>query len=129
VTLASNSVAFGYFHHPKITLMQAVGPWTAALVVFALAVSVAAIRSRRGLANPTVAWLGAASYSIYMMHPLAIALAVHLEAPLLVIPSALLLTLATALLSYRFIELPGIRLGRMLSARKRFAPTPAPALS
>src|SRR5262249_11564080 len=99
VTLVSNYVAFGHFHHPKISLMQAIGPWTAALALFALAVAVPAIRGRRGLANPTVAWLGASSYSIYMMHPLAIALAVHLGAPVLVIPAALLLTMGTALVS------------------------------
>jgi peptidoglycan/LPS O-acetylase OafA/YrhL len=129
VTLASNSVAFGYFHHPKISLMQAIGPWTAALILFALSVSIPAVRSRRGLANPTLAWLGAASYSIYMMHPLAIALAVHLETPILVIAAAVLLTFTMALLSYRYVELPGIRLGRALSTRLTFMPATVTALS
>jgi peptidoglycan/LPS O-acetylase OafA/YrhL len=127
VTLASNSVAFGHFHHPKISLMQAIGPWTAALILFTLAVGVPAIR--RGLANSTISWLGATSYSIYMMHPLAIALAAHLNAAILIIPAALLLTLGMALLSYRFVELPGIRLGRSLSVRKARPLEPAAALS
>jgi peptidoglycan/LPS O-acetylase OafA/YrhL len=127
VTLASNSVAFGHFHHPKISLMQAIGPWTAALASFALAVGVPAIR--RALANSTVSWLGATSYSIYMMHPLAIALAVHLNDAIFVIPAALILTLGMALLSYRFVELPGIRLGRFLSTRKARPLRPAAAFS
>lgn len=129
VTLLSNSVAFGYFHHPTITLLQAIGPWTTALVTFVLVVTVPAIRGTRGLANPVVVWLGAASYSVYMMHPLAIALAVHLGPAILVVPAALALTLVMALASYRFIELPGIRLGRALSARNAFRPHPATALS
>lgn len=129
VTLASNYVAFGHFHHPKISLMQAIGPWTAALALFASAVSVPAIRGRNGLASPRLARLGATSYSIYMMHPLAIALAVHLGAPLLVIPSALGLTIGMAVLSYRFVELPGIRLGRSLSGRRTLLLETAPVLS
>lgn len=127
VTLASNFVAFGYFHHPKITLMQAIGPWTAALVLFVAAVRFPAIRGNRGLANPYVVGIGAASYSIYMMHPLAIALAAHLGAAMFIIPAALLLTLGMAILSYRFIELPGIRLGRSLSARTPLVQRPAAA--
>lgn len=129
VMLVCNSVAFGHFHHPNIGLWQAIGPWTAALALFVLAVTVPAIRGPQGLANPRVIKVGAASYSIYMMHPLAIALAVHLQLAILVIPAALLLTLAMASLSYRLIELPGIRLGRHLAARKPFAPRPAAVLS
>lgn len=128
VTLASNFVAFGYFQHPNITLMQAIGPWTTALALFVLAVSVPAVAGKRALAHPLVVAIGAASYSIYMMHPLAIAVAAHLRAPALVIPAALLLTVAMALVSYRYIELPGIRLGRALSARTRVARQPAAAL-
>lgn len=129
VTLASNYVAFGHFHHPNITLMQAIGPWSAALALFVLAATVPALTSTKALANPLVVGIGAASYSIYMMHPLAIAVAVHLGAPILVIPAALLMTLAMALVSYRFVELPGIRLGRALSAKTQVAPRPAPAMS
>src|SRR5262249_4397982 len=129
VTLASNYVAFGYFHHPKITMMQAIGPWTAALALFALTVSVPALRGVRGLANPVVVAIGAASYSIYMMHPLAIAVAAHLDSAILVVPAALLLTLSMAVVSYRFIELPGIRVGRTLAARRTQHEQPAAALS
>jgi peptidoglycan/LPS O-acetylase OafA/YrhL len=64
-----------------------------------------------------------------MMHPLAIAAAVHLRSAALVLPAALALTLAMALASYRYVELPGIRLGRALAQRKWFAPRPATALS
>jgi peptidoglycan/LPS O-acetylase OafA/YrhL len=127
LTLASNFVAFGYFHHPKITLMQAVGPWTAALILFVSTIRFPAFRGV--LANPAVVGIGAASYSIYMMHPLAIALAVHLGAAILVIPAALVLTLAMAMLGYRLIELPGIRLGRTLADRRPLGQRPAAALS
>lgn len=127
ITLFSNAVAFGYFRHPNITQMQAIGPWTAALALFVAVLSVPVLR--RGLAGRRVAAIGAASYSIYMVHPLAIAAAVHLGAPVLVVPAALLLTLGMALASYRWVEQPGIRLGRALSARPAAVLRPATALS
>lgn len=127
VALASNFVAFGHFRHPNITMMQAIGPWTAALLLFVAAVSVPALRGKKGLAHPWVVAIGAASYSIYMMHPLAIAVAVHLGAPILVVPAALLLTLAMAVASYRLIELPAIGLGRTLAERNPTAPRLATA--
>lgn len=125
VTVISNSVAFGYFRHPNITLLQAIGPWTAALLLFVLAVSVPGLRGRRALAQPWVVALGATSYSIYMMHPLAIAAAVHLGAPVLVVPAALLLTSVMAALGYHYVERPGIRLGRIVIDRFLTEPKPA----
>lgn len=127
VMLASNVVAFGYFRHPNITLMQAIGPWSAALLLFVVVLAAPALQ--RILAAPRIAAIGVASYSIYMVHPLAIALAVHLRAPVLVVPAALALTTGLALLSYRFVELPGIRLGRALSTRRQIPVRPAAALS
>jgi len=127
VTLASNAVAFGYFRHPNITLMQAIGPWSAALLLFVVVLGTPALQ--RLLAAPRIAAIGVASYSVYMMHPLAIALAVHLRVPMLVVPAALALTGGLALLSYRFVELPGIRLGRALSTPRPIPARPAAALS
>ena len=126
VTLASNFVAFGIFRHPNITMMQAIGPWTAAMALFVATVTLPWLRA--ALAQRWIVAIGAASYSIYMIHPLAIAAAVHLKFAVLVIPATLLLTLVMAVLSYRFIELPGIRLGRALAARRPADPRLATAV-
>lgn len=129
VTLASNFVAFGIFHHPNITVMQAIGPWTLALLLFAASFALPGLRGQHGLGHPLLVGLGAISYSIYMMHPFAIAIGVHLGSPLLVVPAALALTLLFALVSYTLIEKPGIRAGRALAERARSAPRVAAALS
>lgn len=127
VTNISNIVAFGIFHHPNITMLQAMGPWTAALILFTAVLEWPALRT--GLANSLLTRLGAASYSIYMMHSMAIGVAVHLRSAILVIPAAILLTWAMSLATYRYVERPGIALGRRLARRGVRAPTPDTVLA
>jgi peptidoglycan/LPS O-acetylase OafA/YrhL len=66
-------------------------------------------------------WLGEVSYSIYLWHPLAIALALALWPAMGVVTllATLALTLALAAISYRWIEKPGMAWGKKLG-------TPAP---
>ena len=65
-----------------------------------------------------LAWLGRISFSVYLLHPHFIALAEHLGIvgyPLM--PFVIVTTAAASSFTYRFIELPGINLGRKLSER------------
>ena len=83
---------------------------------------------RRILELPLLQWLGRISYSVYLVH-LAILYIVlraitrldeHLggwKVLVLALPATLLLTLLVSALTYRWIEVPGMALGRALSAR------------
>jgi peptidoglycan/LPS O-acetylase OafA/YrhL len=83
---------------------------------------------RRILELPPLQWLGRISYSVYLVH-LAILYVVlraitrldeHLggwKVLALALPATLILTLLVSALTYRWIEVPGMALGRALSAR------------
>jgi peptidoglycan/LPS O-acetylase OafA/YrhL len=83
---------------------------------------------RRILELPLLQWLGRISYSVYLVH-LAILYIVlraitrldeHLggwKVLVLALPATLLLTLLVSALTYRWIEVPGMALGRALSTR------------
>lgn len=79
------------------------------------------LRNRR---IPSVAcWLGRISYSIYLLHPIAIALVILSEFknwPLMAV--SLVITLIFSDLTYRFVEKPGINLGKRIE--KLCLPTP-----
>lgn len=114
VTLLTTGVAFGVYHHPSITLGQAMGPWMAAPLLFAVVMI-------RGLAWSWLAqgWLprlGAASYSLYLLHPMAIAFAERWTGALAV-PCGVLLSFGLALVGYHGVERPGIAWGRAVATR------------
>jgi peptidoglycan/LPS O-acetylase OafA/YrhL len=74
------------------------------------------------LEHPALIWLGAVSYSLYLLHPSMLLLGNYLLGGLQVAPlyTALLataLTLGLAHLSFRFIETPFIQLGKRLNNR------------
>ena len=83
---------------------------------------------RRILELPLLQWLGRISYSVYLVH-LGILYVVlraitrldeHLggwKVLVLALPATLILTLLVSALTYRWIEVPGMALGRALSAR------------
>lgn len=84
---------------------------------------------------PLLRWLGAISYSIYLIHGLAISAAMSvvadylpglakLEAAAAVLALTLGLTLAVSTLTHRFIERPGIRIGRRLATRSAISKRP-----
>lgn len=114
--LAASYVGFGVFRHPTITLAQAMGPWTLATLLFAAAVLVRPLREAAVVNAGVLPVLGAASYSIYLLHPFAIAVATE-HAGSGYLPVALGLTALLALIGYRGIERPGIALGRGVAAR------------
>ena len=119
IMAAGNAIAFGYFHHPHITMMQAMGPWFFASAIFLSVYAVPRIRTARLLASPVLAGLGAISYSTYLLHPFAIAIAGRLFAtgPAMNVV-ALVLTLLASIAGYRLVERPGMLLGSRIARRQ-----------
>lgn len=112
VALAGTYIAFGIFAHPNLTLAQAIGPWIVATAIFLGGVLYAPLREAKLLNRGMLPILGAMSYSIYLMHPLATATADAYFAPVLQVPIAVVLTFAMAGAGFALVEKPGIKLGR-----------------
>jgi peptidoglycan/LPS O-acetylase OafA/YrhL len=81
----------------------------------------------RRLPMPSVAlWLGRVSYSVYLFHPLVLALLLVFPVPIWAgLPILLAGTLAVSALTYYAVEEPGIHLGRAVE-RRLFAAKKAP---
>ncbi len=117
VTGFTNSVAFGVFAHPHITLGQALGPWFFAPLLFLAILLPAYVRNHAWLNDGLLPRIGAVSYSIYLLHPIANAAADQHVSERFAVIAALVFTAVLAFAGYRFVERPGIALGRMLAAR------------
>jgi peptidoglycan/LPS O-acetylase OafA/YrhL len=123
VMLIGNIVAFGWFTNPKITLAQAAGPWIAATLCFLLVYARRSIRNGDFVNHRLFARFGAISYSVYLFHTVAIAIArTHITGPADYVV-AIILTFAIASLTYALVEKPGIRLGKIV-ARALSGPRP-----
>ena len=101
--------------------------------VLLLAVVVGSPASDRVLSAAPLVWLGKVSYSLYLIHVPLLVAAVHLtygRVPLgATIPAVIAASLLCAELMHRFVELPSIRLGRILTGLRRpgvAMPLPAP---
>ncbi len=114
-----------------IGLLMAPGPsvfayynfvWGAGAVLL-LAVVVGSPASDRVLSAAPLVWLGKVSYSLYLIHVPLLVAAVHLtygRVPLgITIPAVIAASLLSAELMHRFVELPSIRLGRVLTGLRR----------
>lgn len=130
VMLAGNLVAFGAFRHHAVGIGHMVLSATLCPLLFLAIVVLPRLRTAPLLNRGAVPAIGAASFSIYLLHPLAIALGERVAeqagggwAASLAVSLLALAVLATA--GYRLVEKPGIALGRRLSAR--FEPRPAPS--
>lgn len=109
-------VGFGVFSHAALGLMQVLGPWLLASAVFLTVVLLPGLRWSPWLNRGVLPAIGLASYSIYLLHPIAIeAASVYL--PVARLPAALALTALLALIGYRCIERPAITAGRRLAGR------------
>lgn len=119
VALICDLVAFGMFAHESITLAQAIGPWTVGSGIFLAVIFVPLLRDHRWLNHGFMPWLGSLSFSIYLLHPLAIALADRFAPDRLREIAAIALTLGLSIATYRWIEQPGIALGRGIASASR----------
>lgn len=115
VTTIGNVVAFGYFRHPTITMMQAVVPWIVAPALFLLVSGVPRIHHSRFFNSPLLGSLGAISFSTYLLHPLALAIAKTYSPSDIWLIVGFSLTLLLSIVGYRFVEMPGQALGRRLT--------------
>lgn len=116
VALVCDLVSFGVFSHRSISLAQAIGPWTVGAVIFLAVLLIPRLRDHPWLNRGVMPWLGTRSYSIYLLHPLTIALATRYAAGPGRVAMALALTVGLAALTFRLIEQPGIALGRRIAA-------------
>ena len=114
-------VEFGAFRHHAISLAQALWPSLAAPALFLAAVLSPRLRSARLVNRGLLPAVGAASYSIYLLHPIGLAVGDRIGAvhgPVAGVIAALAVTGVLAALSYRLLERPGVALGRRLFARR-----------
>lgn len=80
---------------------------------------------RRWTIPSPVTWAGRISYSVYLLHPFMLVLAMPVTAVgWLALPICLAATLALSHLTYRFVEAPAVALGR--TAERRWLPRAAP---
>jgi len=114
VALAAMMVAFGVFAHPNLTVWQAVGPWIVATACFLLFALWSPLRDARGFNHGIIPALGAMSYSIYLLHPIATATAKTYLATAAQVPAAIALTLVVSWIGFRYVERPFMRLGRLV---------------
>jgi peptidoglycan/LPS O-acetylase OafA/YrhL len=76
------------------------------------------LAARRQCFQPVACWLGRISYSVYLLHPFVLVTVYLANCPSwLFLPTFLGGTLLLAELTYRFVELPGIALGRIIERR------------
>jgi peptidoglycan/LPS O-acetylase OafA/YrhL len=116
-----NLISFGYFVHPSITMWQAVVPWLLAPFLFLIVTTAPTIRNSGLFDNRLLPWLGAMSFSIYLLHPIALAAAEAITTSAWYLPIALGLTLLFSVIGYRLIELPAVKLSKRLTPRQPMA--------
>lgn len=115
----SQIVSFGYFTHPKITLFNGLSGWLLASGVFLSFILSRRLRESAAVNNPFAARMGEISYSVYLTHAIFIGLldgAVPGPLLLLVVPA---LTIAFSILTFTYVEKPGIALGKSLTPGRR----------
>jgi peptidoglycan/LPS O-acetylase OafA/YrhL len=90
-------------------------------------------RARQLLRAPVLAWLGKVSYSLYLVHLVALLSLVHLLYGVLPLPVILSLavvaSLAIAAFTHRVLEMPANRLGKHLASALSVPPRPTPSLA
>jgi peptidoglycan/LPS O-acetylase OafA/YrhL len=118
VTLISNGVAFGYFRHPNITLWQAIMPWTLALAVFTTVCGVRSIRQSRFLNAQVLLFGGRISYSVYLLHPIALQIADLWLGRANALFAGIIFTFVMSPAAYFLVEKPGQNLANWATRRR-----------
>lgn len=126
VTCLTNVVAFGVFRHSHVTLLQVMWPWILGPLLFFAVILHPPLRRARWL---NVGWLpawGAASYSIYIFHPIGLEAGARFASGAVgQMALAVAVTAGLSFVGYRYVELSGVKLGRRFIAL--FARKPADA--
>lgn len=118
VTWITNYVSFGIFRHSHITLFQAMWPWTLGPLLFFAVILIQPLRHARLLNTGWLPACGAASYSIYIFHPIGIEAGARFAAGAWgQLALAVAVTAGLSFVGYRYIELSGVRLGRRFLAQ------------
>ena len=90
------------------------GPWTIGTALFLTGVLWRKVREVRWMTGGIFPWFGAMSYSTYLFHPMANAIAfTHFDGGQYWI--ALSLTILASIAGYYIVEKPGIALGKRLA--------------
>ncbi len=110
-----NMVSFGYFSHPNITLSESLYPWIAATFLFLFVSVVPAVRMSAPVNNRVIGYLGAVSFSTYLLHPLAIALFSMMQPAWIAIIATILATYLFSALGYVFVERPSQKMGKQVA--------------
>jgi peptidoglycan/LPS O-acetylase OafA/YrhL len=115
VMTAANLVAFGWFHHPNLTLFESLFPWLAATALFVTVIRRAKLV--RGASWPrSLTFLGQISFSIYLLHSMVLDQIRDWTADGPRIVAAAAATVALAAICFRVVEKPGIAAGRRVEA-------------
>jgi peptidoglycan/LPS O-acetylase OafA/YrhL len=109
-------VAFNYFFFTDPS--EHIGPLAASLgYLAAYAAFFAAYANRSATFPKPLLWVGVVSYSVYLLHPLVIEVAVGAFGEMARLLVGLPATIALSFLTYRFVEAPAIALGHRVAAR------------
>jgi peptidoglycan/LPS O-acetylase OafA/YrhL len=108
-------VSFGVFQHAKMSLGQALVPWMLVPVLFTALVVRREWQSLGVLSTGILPTLGSASYSLYLLHPIAISFLFARAAPQVAVLLAVPAAMGLALAGYNWVERPGIALARRMT--------------
>lgn len=112
-------IAFRLYSHSRIGFAQALYPWLFSLAVFLAVVMIPRLRASTLLGNPATTYLGAISYSIYLIHGQTYDAVRSVVPPAYAVPLSLAATVLLASATYRYVERRGIDLGRSVSRAVR----------
>ncbi|HUY81102.1 MAG TPA: acyltransferase [Acidobacteriaceae bacterium] len=109
------------------------GDWVAAIcAAIAICFALTDRRTKVVLNQKLVLWTGRASYSLYLVHGIALYVMLYLlwgtRHMVWFLPGYFLLTIVLTVVFYRYIEIPTMRLGRYLAKRMKGAIDSKPAM-
>ena len=110
--VVSQAVAFGYFTHPKVTLVNGLCGWLGAVALFWAFQRFEVLRAAPFCRHPLSRTLGRVSYSIYLTHGPVILILGAVFGGGLALLGAPLATFALSLALFALVERPGIAAGR-----------------
>lgn len=123
VTTVTNYIAFGVFAHDHVHLGTVLLSWIGAPVIFTAVLLSPALRNSRVIGSGVLPWMGTMTYSLYLLHPIAIVITYDYFAPAWQIPAMVALVSVFTLFGYYVVELPALRLGRWATKGMKTAPT------